>query len=99
MCANIYTDRNSGYYRLVIFVRNWSNLDWHRYAQTEVVQVNPGLNFATGCSYYELLSQGSCDPVFMVSIAFRQEHGINEKTQVCFTERIYCNFVLKLFLF
>jgi len=49
--------------RLVVFVRNCSDSEWLRYANTEIVE-------------------GSCNPAFMVSIGFRTEHGINEKTQV-----------------
>ena len=74
---------NSGYARLVVFVRNCADSEWLRYANTEIVEVIfLGKYSPPGYEHYELISQGSCNPAFMVSIGFRTEHGINEKTQV-----------------
>ena len=87
-----------GIYRLVVFVRNCSHSAWQRYANTEIVQVILAKNCPPGYEHYEPISQGSCNPVFMVSIGFRMEHGINEKTQVFLENKNLLMFKLTNFL-
>ena len=72
-----------GISRLAVFVRNCTDSEWLRYANTEIVEVIFwGKILPPGYGHYELISQGNCNPAFMVSIGFRTEHGINGKTQV-----------------